>query len=76
MSVRTDIRDWYIMFHLGGVMGASTYFLFLHPEHFDGWALFVGTIISAFQWLTIHDDKVPDAINNHPDPLPPQTDSK
>lgn len=66
MSIRKDARDWYIMLHLGAAMAAATAFLFFHPEHFDGWALFVGSIISAFQWLTIHDDKVPDAA-----PTPP-----
>lgn len=71
MSVKTDARDWYIMLHLGGALGFSALFVFNHPEHFDGWCVFVGSIISAFQWLTIHDDKTPDATHDST-PRPPE----
>lgn len=49
------------MLHMGSVMMASTYFVFLHPEVFVQWSMFVGSIGAIFHWLVIHDDKVPDA---------------
>lgn len=55
------MKDWYVMLHMGSVMMASTYFVFLHPEVFVQWSMFVGSIGAIFHWLVIHDDKVPDA---------------
>lgn len=63
MSI-TDIKDWYVMLHMGGVLLASTVFVFLHPEHFNVYCTFVGTVGAIFHWLVIRDDKVPDAISS------------
>jgi hypothetical protein len=58
---KSDFRDWYIMLHMGGMLSASTWFMFLHPECFSQWAMFVATVGGIFHWLTIVDDKKPDA---------------
>lgn len=45
-------KDWYVMVHMGTVLFASTYFVFLHPEHFATWTMFVGAVGAIFHWLT------------------------
>ena len=58
---KADVRDWYVMLHMGGMLSASTWFVFLHPQYFPTWSMFVGTVGGVFHWLIIHDSKVPDA---------------
>lgn len=58
---KADVRDWYVMIHMGGMLSASTWFMFLHPQYFPQWATFVGVVGAIFHWLIIHDSKVPDA---------------
>jgi hypothetical protein len=50
-----------VMLHMGGVVTASTVFVFLHPEHYIAYCGFIGTVGGIFHWLIIHDEKVPDA---------------
>jgi hypothetical protein len=59
---KLDAKDWYVMLHMGGALTASTYFVFLHPEHFNTYCTFVGAVGAIFHWLVIRDDKVPDAV--------------
>lgn len=59
-----DAKDWYVMLHMGGALGASTVFVFLHPEHFPAYCTFVGSIGAIFHWLCVRDDKVPDAVSS------------
>lgn len=58
------------MLHMGGILVASTVFVFLHPNYFPMWCGFVGTVGGIFHWLVIRDQKVPDACA-----LEPHTDS-
>lgn len=63
---RLDARDWYAMVHIGGVLVAATVFLFKHPDVFNQWCVFVGTVGGIFHWLVIRDQKVPDADSSAP----------
>jgi len=61
---KLDAKDWYVMLHMGAILLAATAFVFLHPEFFPTYCMFVGTVGAIFNWLVMHDDKVPDAVPN------------
>lgn len=56
-------RDWFVVLLMGAIWIASTAFIFLHPDtaNFGIWAGITGTMASAYHWMVIRDQKVPDA---------------
>lgn len=54
---KKDFKDWYVMLHMGGVLLASTWFVFLHPTYFADWCALVGTIGAVFHWLVIKETR-------------------
>ncbi|HXS14414.1 MAG TPA: hypothetical protein VN734_17075 [Acidobacteriaceae bacterium] len=60
---KLDIRDWFVMILAGLLWGIATFFLFRHPTeaNFATWATLSGTMLGAYHWMVIRDQKVPDA---------------
>ena len=58
-----DLDDWIVMLIVTAAWVASTVFLFKHPDpaNFVTWAGFGATEVGVYRWLTIADDKKPDA---------------
>jgi hypothetical protein len=58
-----EARDWFVMLLLGGVLVASTVYIFKHPDdiNFGAWCTFVGTVGGIYHWLVLIDSKRPDA---------------
>lgn len=58
-----DIRDWFVMFVVTGIVAASTVYLFKHADFsvFTAWIGFVTTIFGVYHWIVFLDDKRPDA---------------
>lgn len=61
-----DFRDDAVMALVTAAWIAATVFIFLyHTEvNFATWATFSATICGVYHWLTISDDKRPDACNH------------
>ena len=60
---KQDIRDWFILLHLGaGSVSIMTY-AYLHPDvsTFVAACGALTTALGLFHWFMIHDSKVPDA---------------
>jgi hypothetical protein len=60
----SDVKDYVTMVLVTGFGAAATWYLFL-PHHdntaFSIWSTILGTLIGAYHFLNIHDDKVKDA---------------
>jgi hypothetical protein len=63
MKVVRDWRDHAIAIALVAVLTIATVYLFkFHSDMtFGGWVTLVGTLVPLFHWLSIFDDKRPDA---------------
>lgn len=57
-----DARDWFVLVIHSVAWVVATAFLLWHPNdtNFITWATFSGTVSSAYHWLIIKDDKLPD----------------
>lgn len=60
-----DCRDTFVMGAVTAAWVASTAWVFLHPSEgaFATWAGLATTMIGAYHWLTLMDDKKADAEN-------------
>ena len=60
---KRDARDKFVLGAVTVTLAAGTVYLFeFHSDaNFGIWASFVATIVSAFHWLTVYDDKRLDA---------------
>lgn len=58
-----DARDRFVMGAVTAAWIASTVYLFIHPSEgaFATWAGLAVTMVGAYHWLVILDDKRPDA---------------
>lgn len=59
-----DARDWFVMILVAAIWIAGTVFLFLHhsqPAIFATWCGLCTTMGGLYHWLTLRDQKVPDA---------------
>lgn len=58
-----NARDWFVMMLAGGLWAAATVFIFKHPSeaNFVTWSTFSGTMLAAYHWMVIRDQKVCDA---------------
>ena len=63
MKTVRDWRDHAIAIALVAVLAIATIYLFkFHSDMtFGGWVTLVGTLVPLFHWLSIFDDKRPDA---------------
>lgn len=59
---KQDSRDWFVMCAVTSAWCASTVWLFIHPSEaaFATWAGLAVTMIGAYHWLVLLDDKRPD----------------
>ena len=57
-----DCRDTFVMGAVTAAWAASTVWVFLHPSEgaFATWAALAATMIGAYHWLVMLDDKRPD----------------
>lgn len=57
-----DCRDTFVMGAVTAAWAASTVWVFLHPTEgaFATWAGLAATMIGAYHWLVMLDDKRPD----------------
>lgn len=57
--------DWFVMVKVSLMWTVSTVFLFMHPTEavFIAWCGFGGTVTAVYHWMTIRDQKIPDANN-------------
>ena len=62
MTSGWDLSDWLIMILITAAWAASTVFLFKHPDpiNFGTWATLAGTMIGAYHWMRVRDDKLED----------------
>ena len=60
--MKLDIRDWFVLASLCTILIAASIYLFKHPSdvNYAAWGAVCGTLISAYHWLTIRDDKEDD----------------
>lgn len=60
-----DCRDWFVMLAITAGWIAATVFLFMYPSSttFGIWASLVATIVGAYHWICVSDDKRVDAGN-------------
>jgi len=58
-------RDWFVMLAITAGWVAATVFLFMYPSSttFGIWASLVATIVGAYHWICVSDDKRVDAGN-------------
>lgn len=65
-----DYRDHVVMTLVSCAWVAATVYLFMfHSDvNFATWCGFSATICGVYHWLTIRDDKQPDACNHDPNP--------
>ena len=58
-----EIRDWFVMAMMGatGLIASVALFLHFSAGAFVTWAGLQGTLIGAYHWFVIRDQKVPDA---------------
>lgn len=58
-----QIRDWFVLAHVNIGWAAATVFLFLYPTsgNFMTWAGVSTTIVGVYHWITMRDQKIPDA---------------
>jgi hypothetical protein len=56
---RLDIRDYFVLASLGAMLIAASVYLFKHPSdiNYAAWGAVCGTLVSAYHWLAIGDDK-------------------
>lgn len=55
--------DWFIMVKVSLMWTVATVYLFMNPSEatFLAWCGFGGTVTAVYHWMTIRDQKVPDA---------------
>lgn len=63
MTSSWDLDDWFVALLVGGAWAASTVFLFLHYSdmNFVTWSGFGVTIVGAYHWMSVRDDKEKDS---------------
>ncbi len=63
-----DCRDWFVMLAVTAGWVAATVFLFMNRSsaNFGIWASLVATIVGAYHWICVSDDKRVDAGNVDP----------
>ena len=66
-SFEMDIRDWVVVALIAGIEVSATVFLFCYPTgiNFGTWAGITGTLTSAYHYIVLRDQKIPDADNGH-----------
>lgn len=57
-----DWRDVAVLTLVSAAMASATVYLFKHPSDaaFGIWGTIFTTTVTAYHWLVMHDDKVPD----------------
>ncbi len=68
MENTQDCRDWFVMLAVTAGWVAATVFLFMNRSsaNFGIWASLVATIVGAYHWICVSDDKRVDAGNVDP----------
>ena len=58
-----DTRDWVVIGLMGAIQLAATVFVFAHPDvvNFATFATLTGTLITAYHWVIVKDQKEKDA---------------
>ena len=58
-----EVRDWFVMLVMTGMVAAATVYLYLHPgvDSFGIWAGMVTTFGGIYHWIVYLDAKRPDA---------------
>lgn len=60
---RNDCRDWFIMGTIASAWSAATVYLFMHHSEivFGAWCGLCATMVGAYHYLNVRDQKVADA---------------
>lgn len=58
-----DFVDWFVRVLLVAAWSTGTVYLFKHPSdmNFATWGTVSTAMVSAYHWLTVRDQKIPDA---------------
>lgn len=59
---KQDVRDWFIMLHVGAAVNLIIFLMFKHPDPvtIGAGCTAVPTLLGLYHWFTQRDDKIPD----------------